>query len=429
VEFRILGPVEAYAAGDRVELGTRKDRFVLAVLALNANRPVSVDRLVELLWPVEPPRTAEHAVAVSVSHLRSALATAASEVRIVRQGRAYVLRTDAMSVDAHRFRALVDDARAANDDARAVELLDEALLLWRGEALACCAPDGVDTALCRGLTDARLTAVEDRADARLRLGQHRALLDGLSDLVARHPLRERLAGQLMLALHRDGRTAEALAVYQALRDRLAAELGLDPGERLRTLHGAVLRDDPTTQTPTTQTQTPATQTPTTQTPTTQTPASPATVGAAGGPADPATLRVVLVDDHPMFRAGMRVALETGTEIVVVAEAGDVAGTLPAVAETSPDIVIMDLDLPDGTGLQATRLLLARHPGLAILMMTMSSTEAHIIDALRAGARGYVLKSANRSEVLAAVRTVTQGGAVFSADVAMRIAALAGASYG
>jgi CheY-like chemotaxis protein len=334
-----------------------------------------------------------------------------------------------MSVDAHRFRALVDDARAANDDARAVELLDEALLLWRGKALACCAPDGVDTALCRGLTDARLTAVEDRADARLRLGQHRALLDGLSDLVARHPLRERLAGQLMLALHRDGRTAEALAVYQALRDRLAAELGLDPGERLRTLHGAVLRDDPTTQTPTTQTQTPATQTPTTQTPTTQTPASPATVGAAGGPADPATLRVVLVDDHPMFRAGMRVALETGTEIVVVAEAGDVAGTLPAVAETSPDIVIMDLDLPDGTGLQATRLLLARHPGLAILMMTMSSTEAHIIDALRAGARGYVLKSANRSEVLAAVRTVTQGGAVFSADVAMRIAALAGASYG
>jgi DNA-binding SARP family transcriptional activator/ActR/RegA family two-component response regulator len=405
VEFRVLGPVEAYADGVRIDLGPRRRRFVLAVLALDVNRPVTVDRLIELTWPIDLPRTAEHAITVHMSQLRTTLAqVSAGTAEIVRQGRGYTLVADPSSVDAYRFRALVDSARTAADDTGVAALLDRALDLWRGDALACCIPDGADAALCRGLAEARLTAIEDRADARLRLGLHRALVDELSDLVGRHPSRERLAGQLMLALHRDGRTGDALAVYATTRDRLADELGLDPSPPLQALQSAVLRGDPDIDAPTAVLSDPASVPPIT--------------------APNQDLRVALVDDHPMFRAGMRIALETGTGISVVAEAGDVASAVAVIGSAQPDVVVMDLHLPDASGVEATREILACHPRTAILMMTMSTEDTAVVDALRAGARGYVLKSAGRDEVLNAVRTVAQGGAVFSADVARRLAVIA-----
>jgi DNA-binding NarL/FixJ family response regulator len=121
---------------------------------------------------------------------------------------------------------------------------------------------------------------------------------------------------------------------------------------------------------------------------------------------------------------MRIALEAGTGMTVVAEAGDVASAVAAIGSAQPDVVVMDLHLPDASGVQATREILIHHPRTAILMMTMSTEDTAIVDALRAGARGYVLKSAGRDEVLNAVRTVAQGGAVFSADVARRLAAIA-----
>jgi DNA-binding NarL/FixJ family response regulator len=135
------------------------------------------------------------------------------------------------------------------------------------------------------------------------------------------------------------------------------------------------------------------------------------------------VRVVLVDDHPMFRTGMRVALETGTEIVVVAEAGDVGEAIRVIAEAVPDVVVMDLHMPDGSGLQATQRLKAEHPGLAVLIMTMSEDDDAIVAALRAGARGYLLKSAGREEVLHAIRTMAHGGSVFSGRIGARLAAL------
>jgi DNA-binding NarL/FixJ family response regulator len=135
------------------------------------------------------------------------------------------------------------------------------------------------------------------------------------------------------------------------------------------------------------------------------------------------VRVILVDDHPMFRAGLRVALETGTEIRVVAEADGVAGALCAVAADPPDVVVMDLHLPDGSGVGATRSLRAAHPALAVLVMTMSEDDDAIVAVLRAGARGYLLKSAGRDEVLHAVRAVAHGGSVFSPRVADRLADL------
>lgn len=135
------------------------------------------------------------------------------------------------------------------------------------------------------------------------------------------------------------------------------------------------------------------------------------------------VRVVLVDDHPIFRSGMRVALETGTDITVVAEADSADAAVRAVTAAQPDIVVMDLHLPDRSGVDAARSLLAVRPDLAILIMTMSEDDDAIVAALSAGARGYLLKSTGRDEVLHAIRAVAHGGSVFSAGIAARLAAL------
>jgi DNA-binding NarL/FixJ family response regulator len=135
------------------------------------------------------------------------------------------------------------------------------------------------------------------------------------------------------------------------------------------------------------------------------------------------IRVVLVDDHPMFRAGLRVGLETGTDIAVVGEAGTVDAAIRAVGAVRPAVVVMDLHLPDGSGADACALLLADQPQLAVLVMSMSDEDDAITAALRAGARGYLLKSASRDEVVHAVRAVAHGGSVFSARITARLATL------
>ena len=242
VRILLLGPVQAERAGQVVELGPPQHRLLLAVLALEANRLVPVDRLVELIWPGEPPRTAGHAIQVGVSRLRVRLA---GGVRLDRQGSGYVLRVDPASVDAHQFTDLVLHARREGDDVRRVALLDQALRLWTGPAMSgTAAAEEVRHRLCQGLEEMRLTALEDRIDARLRLGEHRELLGELAALVGELPLRERLVGQLMRALYRCGRPGEALAAYQRLRRALGEHLGLDPGEELRRLEVAILREDP-----------------------------------------------------------------------------------------------------------------------------------------------------------------------------------------
>jgi DNA-binding SARP family transcriptional activator/CheY-like chemotaxis protein len=413
MRFRILGPVSAERNGRPIGLGSPQQRFIFAVLALEVNRLVTLDRLVELTWP-EPPRTATHAVQVCVSRLRSLLAAATRHdtepVRLVWATSGYTLRADPQSIDVHQFRAGLVRARATADDSDRVRLLDEALGLWRGPALAGTGSPEGGALLCAGLEEARLVAAEDRIDALLRLGRHREVIDDLLDLVAARPARERLVGQLMLALYRCGRTGDALAAYREARRRLADELGLEPGADLRSLEVAVLRDDPRL-------------------------AAPVRDGAALAPADAPLssvvhqtshtrpIRVVLVDDHPIFRSGMRTALETGTEVTVVAEAGGVADAVAAVSDTAPDVVVMDLCLPDGSGADATKRILGGHPACAVLVMSMSDTDEAIVSALRSGARGYLLKYASRDETLAAVRTVAGGGSVFSPQVAARLAAM------
>jgi DNA-binding SARP family transcriptional activator len=243
VSLRLLGPVEASAEGQPINLGPRKQRLVLAILALEANRPVEVSRIVDLLWPGEPPRTAGHAVRVCVSALRGAFA-GVDGLEIRTRGSGYLMAADPMTIDVHLFRSLVSQAGTARDDAARIGLLRRALDLWSGPPLAGAAPPETWQRLMAGLVETRLAAREDLIDARLRLGAHRDLLEELTGLVAEHPQRERAARQLMLALYRSGRQSEALAVYRRARQWLAEELGLDPGAELRDLELAILRGDP-----------------------------------------------------------------------------------------------------------------------------------------------------------------------------------------
>ncbi|MFI9379577.1 BTAD domain-containing putative transcriptional regulator [Kutzneria sp. NPDC052558] len=238
MQIRVLGAVEAQVGDELVALGPRQRRLVLGVLAWEANRTVPIERLIALVWPDDPPRSASHAVRVAVSDLRSRL----RDIDLEAQGSGYVLRCDPMAVDVHRFLALVARARKADDPTR-LQLLDEALGLWRGPVMADVAEDRTRDLLAAGVEETRLVAVEDRIDVLIRLGHHRDVVEELLGLVDAHPTRERLVGQLMLALYRGGRAGQALDVFRRTRAYLAEELGIDPSGELRRLELAILRDE------------------------------------------------------------------------------------------------------------------------------------------------------------------------------------------
>ncbi|MDX8036050.1 BTAD domain-containing putative transcriptional regulator [Lentzea sp. BCCO 10_0856] len=237
MEFGLLGAVEV-RVGDRVvDVGHSRQRCVLAVLLVEANRLVPVDVLVDRVWGEQVPHRARNAVAGYVSRLRQVLP---DEVRIVGRQGGYLLTADPMSVDVHRFDHLVALARVRPDEA--VELLNDALGLWRGEPFST-----LDTpwlaAVRSALEARRLAALLDRNDLALEQGRHTELLAELDATAAAFPLDERLAGQLMLALYRCGRQADALLRYEQVRLRLADELGADPGPGLRLLHQKILTAD------------------------------------------------------------------------------------------------------------------------------------------------------------------------------------------
>ncbi|MFI9816794.1 AfsR/SARP family transcriptional regulator [Saccharothrix variisporea] len=240
MEFRVLGAVEAWSDGVRLDLGSRKQRLLLAILLLEPGRTVPRDRITDLLWPDDPPMSARNTVQTLVSRLRAAFRAHGPQLRS--EGAGYVLLVDPEDVDLHRFHRLAARAREA-DDEKAVLLFDEALALWRGEPLADVAAPETARRLLAGVEEARWTALEDRIDAQLRLGRGRDVLAELTALVAAHPSRQRFVGQLMLTLHRDGRTDDALNAYRALRTRLVEEVGLDPSAELRKLEATILADD------------------------------------------------------------------------------------------------------------------------------------------------------------------------------------------
>ena len=248
MEFRILGPLDVVDDGRRIDLGGPKQRALLTALLLRANAVVSQDTLIDDLWGESPPTTAAKTLQAYVSRLRKALASdEASTTRLETHGHAYVLRIAPESLDATVFQQLLEEGRQANarDDPKlAVDRLRDALALWRGPALADLAFESFAQPEIARLEELRLTALEERIDADLALGRDGELIGELETLVERHPLRERLRGQLMLALYRAGRQAQALQVYQDGRQHLAAELGLEPSESLRQLERQILEQDP-----------------------------------------------------------------------------------------------------------------------------------------------------------------------------------------
>ncbi|MFC0627946.1 BTAD domain-containing putative transcriptional regulator [Kribbella deserti] len=252
MRFGVLGPVAVWSAdGEAVRIPERKVRLLLADLLVHAGQPVSVDRLTNDLYDVGAgdrlPADPGGALQGKISRLRQALGDTARDL-VVSQPPGYALRTEA--IDAKEFRSLLAQARTLAAPEARIELLDQALALWRGPAYADFADLAFVQAEAAGLEEDRLLAIEDRAEALLAVGRHQALPGELASLVNAHPLRERLQASYLLALYRIGRQSEALNGYDDLRRELADELGLDPGKALTDLHQGMLRQDPALNIPT-----------------------------------------------------------------------------------------------------------------------------------------------------------------------------------
>ena len=248
MDFRILGPLAVHADGRRLALGGPKQRALLAILLLSADRVVSRDRLIEELWADDPPAAARHALEVNVSRLRKALgANGAGGSALVTRAPGYVLHVAAGELDLWRFEDLVEDGRRAfeaGDPDAAARAFREAEGLWRGRPLADLEFEPFARVDVERLEELRLAAVEERVEAELAVARHGRLVAELEVLTAEHPLRERLRAQLMLALYRCGRQADALEAYRRSRAALVEQIGVEPGPELRALHEAILRQDP-----------------------------------------------------------------------------------------------------------------------------------------------------------------------------------------
>jgi predicted ATPase/DNA-binding SARP family transcriptional activator len=243
VEFRVLGPFDVLRNGGTIALGAHRQRALLLLLFLHSDELVSRDRLIDELWGERAPGSAPNMVQVYVSRLRKVLGPGL----LVTQPPGYVLRVGEAQVDATKFEELVGQARdsLADDAAGAArDLLDEAIATWRGPPLADFAYESFAQGDIARLQELRLEAIELRIDADLTLGRQVALVGELEQLIGLHPFRERLRGQLMVALYRSGRQAEALDAYRAARSALVEDLGLGPSPALRRLEQAILDQDP-----------------------------------------------------------------------------------------------------------------------------------------------------------------------------------------
>ncbi|MCE0766925.1 response regulator [Pseudonocardia kujensis] len=393
IEFRVLGGVEAWRGGERVELGGPKQRAALASLVLRTGRVVSLEQLIDDLWPEDPPARAAATVQVFVSNLRRALEPdrprGAPATVLVTAAPGYQLAVDPEAVDAHAFARLVDEGRAAlagDDPERAAELLARAAELWRGPALA----DLPDAPFVRvetvRLDELRLGAAEDRADAELALGRHAPLVPELERRVHTHPMRERSRAQLMLALYRCGRQADALATYRHGRRVLRDELGLDPGTRLRELEQAVLRHDPGLA---------------------WEPPRPVVLPAAAPTADPGADepgRVLVVDDSGVNRRMLVAALtELGHE-VHAAENGRRA--LELLPDGGFDVVLLDLLMPVLDG-YTTLAAIKADPALdhlPVIMVSAVPDLESVVRCIELGATDYLPKPFSAAMLRARMRS-------------------------
>ena len=242
LEFRILGPLEVVGDEGPISLGGPKQRATLAILLLDANRVVSVERLADALYSGAAPVTAVTQVQRQISELRKALGASTIETRAP----GYVIRLAPEQLDLKLFEHRAEEATralAAGDARTAARLLADALDVWRGPPIADLAHEPFAQISIERLGEIQLAALEQRVDAELALGGHTRVIGELEELVAAHPLREHFYGQLMLALYRSGRQAEALSVYRSARETLVEEFGIEPTSALRELERAILTQD------------------------------------------------------------------------------------------------------------------------------------------------------------------------------------------
>jgi YVTN family beta-propeller protein len=254
VDFRILGALEVEDRGESLPLGGHQQRALLALLLLRANEVVPVDEIIDDLWGAEPPPSATKSVHALISKLRRRLENepagpgveAGENGVLLTHPHGYVLTVASGELDLHRFQSLLDEGQQALSAGRADDAaakLRQGLALWRGPPLAEFAYDPFAQVEIGRLEELRLSALEERIEADLALGRHRELVAELETLVAKYPYRERLRGQLMLALYRSGRQAEALHAYQRTRHTLVDALGIEPGQALRRLEQTILQQD------------------------------------------------------------------------------------------------------------------------------------------------------------------------------------------
>jgi DNA-binding SARP family transcriptional activator len=239
VRFEVLGPVRGWHGDEELELGSPQQRAVLAMLLLARGRQVSLSGLIDGLWEDDAPRSAVGTVRTYISRLRRRLGLIESI------GGGYILRLGSGVLDLHQFEQQLSEARAARDrhDAELyARLLHGALGLWQGTALAGVPGPYADSRRVP-LTELHLAATEEKLAADIALGEHAAAIAELRALLTEHPLRERLSEQLMLALYKSGRQAEALYVFDGVRYLLSEELGVAPGPSLQTMHRRVLQAD------------------------------------------------------------------------------------------------------------------------------------------------------------------------------------------
>jgi DNA-binding SARP family transcriptional activator/CheY-like chemotaxis protein len=415
LEFRLLGRVAVHRNGEPVDVGGPKQRAVLASLLLRVRRVVSVDQLIDDLWPEDPPARAAATVQVFVSQLRRALEPERSRGEaaaiLVTASPGYLLDIEPGAVDAHAFASLVvrgREAFRAGDPERAAQLLLRAEEMSRGPALADVPVTPFVRAAVARLRELHLGAAEDRIDAELTLGRHAALVAELEQWVHWHPLRERLRAQLMLGLYRCGRQVEALATYRETRRVLHDELGLEPGVQLRELEQAVLRQDPALAWP------PPAQPPL------PTPAPLAGPGATNEVATPnhglppvgRPGRVLVVDDNAINRKLLAVAVAELGHDVETAENGHRALEMLRAADDGPrrfDIVLLDLLMPvlDGYGTLAE---LKADPALATVPVIMVSAVPELESVVRCielGAIDYLPKPYSSTMLRARLRASLQ----------------------
>jgi len=322
MQFRVLGPLEVVNGGAPLEIRGAKQRALLSALLLHANESVSRERLIDGLWGDQPPRGADHSLDEHVSRLRRVLHENGRDLLLTRPS-GYMLSITDEQLDLVRFRSLADEGRAAlraGEPERAAGTLRDALSLWRGPALQGVDHDSFASVEVRELEERRLSAYEDLIEAELACGHHAEIVPELGRCAELNPLRERLHAQLMLALYRSGRQADALDAYRNARHHFAHELGIEPGPDLRELEQAILRQDATLASPA---------------------SSPAANGARGRTPTARTLPdagdVGRPDESGTRPRRLRVRVALGAAAVVVV--GGIAAIVLITGETSAEVAV------------------------------------------------------------------------------------------